>query len=251
MSNPNKTEINKAYGEMIRESLSNVTGNIAYGTTKLNLNEVVSTGTIINHDYTDKTISTGNVSESIDVDTQPTIYYKPYDRNTINDIESLYPKIINCSPQYLTVEMKKEMVMSMNAMMKIKDVEIVVPNKVVKVTFDDNTFEKAVCHEDDQFSLETAITICITKHLLGGSGKFNNILAKGVKIVNDKVKAKEEAEKEKARIEAKRLKNHNKRIERRKKKEAEARNARIQEHAEAIKLANEMMKTEAKNKEDK
>lgn len=251
MSNPNKTEINKAYGEAVRKSVSNVINNTGYGMTGLNFNEVASTGTNVDHVYSNKTISTGKDFKLMDVGTQPNINHRHYDIDIFNDIESLYPKIISCSPQYLTVEMKKEMVIAMNAMMKIKDVEIVVPNKVVKVTFNDDTFEKAVCHEDDTFSLETAITICMTKHLLGGSGKFNNILAKGVKIVEDKVKAAEEAEKEKARIEAKRLKNHNKRVERRKKKEAEARKARIQETAEAIVLANELMKTEARNEEDK
>lgn len=79
---------------------------------------------------------------------------------------------------------------------------------------------------------------------------MSNTSGRHENIVEDKVKAVEEAEKEKARIEAKRLKNHNKRVERRKKKESEARKARIQETAEAIMLANEMMKTEAKNKED-
>lgn len=251
MSNPNKAEINKAYGEAVRKSVSNVINNTGYGMTGLNFNEVASTGTNVDHVYSNKTISTGKDFKLMDVGTQPNINHRHYDIDIFNDIESLYPKIISCSPQYLTVEMKKEMVIAMNAMMKIKDVEIVVPNKVVKVTFNDDTFEKAVCHEDDTFSLETAITICMTKHLLGGSGKFNNILAKGVKIVEDKVKTAEEAEKEKARIEAKRLKNHNKRVERRKKKEAEARKARIQETAEAIVLANELMKTEARNEEDK
>ena len=250
MSNPNKAEINKQYGEAIRKSISNVSNNTAYGITGLNFNEVTSTGTNVNHIYTDKTITAGNNFKLTDVSTQPNRNYRHYDVDIFNDMESLYPKIINCSPQYLTVEMKKEMVVAMNAMMKIKDVEIVVPNKVVKVTFNDDTFEKAVCHEDDVFSLETAITICMTKHLLGGSSKFNNILAKGVKIVEDKVKAAEEAEKEKARIEAKRLKNHNKRVERRKKKEAEARSARIQETAEAIKLAHELMNNSINSEED-
>lgn len=249
MSNPNKTEINKAHVDMIRNSVSNIINNTTYGMTGLNFNEVASNGNDVNHIYNDKTITTGTDFKLVDVGIQPNRNYRHYDRDIFNDIESLYPKIINCSPQYLAVEMKKEMVIAMNAMMKIKDVEIIVPNKVVKVTFNDNTFEKAVCHEDDTFSLETAITICMTKHLLGGSGKFNNILAKGVKIVEDKVKAEEEAKKEQARIEAKRLKNHNKRVERRKRKEDEARKARIQETAEAIKLANEMMKNEAKNKE--
>lgn len=251
MSNPNKTEINKAYGELVRASMSNVIDNTTYNTAELNFNEIASTGTDVSHIYSNKTITSGNDFKLVDVGTQTNRNYRHYDRDIFNDIESLYPKVINYGPQYLAVEMKKEMVTAMNAMMKIKDVEIIIPNKVVKVTFNDDTFEKAVCHEDDTFSLETAITICMNKHLLGGSGKFNNILAKGVKIVEDKVKAAEEAEKEKARIEAKRLKNHNKRVERRKRKEAEARKARIQETAEAIVLANEMMKTEAENKEDK
>lgn len=235
MSYSNKTEVNKQY-EAVMTSSSNVTNSTIYTTTEQTFNEVMNT---IGND-TLTSINTGTTYSS-----STSLLY-----NNHTDVESLYPKVIDCSPQYLTVEMKKEMVIAMNTMMKIKDVEIIIPNKVVKVTFDDNTFEKAVCHEDDEFSLEMAITICITKHLLGGSSKFNKLLIKGVKIVEDKVKAEEEAKKEKARIEAKRLKKHNKRVERREKKEAEARNARIQEHAEAIKLANEMMKTEAKNKED-
>lgn len=249
MSNPNKMEINKQYGEMVKNSVSNIIDNRAYGVTTSNFNEIASTGTNISHIYSNKTISTGNDFKLMNISTQPNRNYRHYDRDIFNDIESLYPKIINCSPQYLAVEMKKEMIVAMNAKMKIKDVEILVPNKVVKVTFNDDTFEKAVCHEDDAFSLETAITICMAKHLLGGSGKFNNILAKGVKVVEDKIKAEEEAKREQERIEAKRLKNHNKRIERRKRKEADARNARIQETAEAIKLAHEMMKTEANTEE--
>ena len=232
MSNYNKTETNRQYEEAIRKSVSNVIGNTAGGVTASYFNDITSTGTNINHIYTNKTITTGDDFKLdftlMDVGTQPNRNYRYYNGDVFN---------------------YKEMVTPMNSMMKIKDVEIVVPNKVVKVTFEDNTNEKAVCHEDDQFSLETAIIICMTKHLLGSS-KFNNILAKGVKIVENKVKAVEEAEKEKARIEYKRLKNHNKRVERRKRKEAEACKARIQETAEAITLANEMMKNEANNKED-
>lgn len=241
MSNPNKTEINKAYGEMVRNSISNVINNTTHDMIGLNFNEAADTGTDSTHTCTSNETTIINDFKLTDVNMYNNRSYKLYELDKINNMENLYPTIINCSPQNLAIEMKKEMVIAMNAMMKIKDVDIIVPNKVVKVTFNDNTFEKAICHEEDTFSLETAITICMTKHLLGGSSKFNKILANGVKIVNDKVKAKEEVEKEKARIEAKRLKNHNKRVERRKKKEAEARNARIQEHAEAIKLANEMM----------
>ena len=43
----------------------------------------------------------------------------------------------------------------------------IVPNKVAKVVFYDGTIEKVVCDEDDTFSLEMAITICMAKKLYG------------------------------------------------------------------------------------
>ena len=93
---------------------------------------------------------------------------------------------------------------------EIKDVEILVPDKVVKVTFEDDTFEKAVCHPEDKFDMNIAISICLAKHLSGGSNKYNNIVNKAIKLYNNKCKAEEEAKKEKERIEAKRKKKHEK-----------------------------------------
>lgn len=186
------------------------------------------------------TYSTNSTSLNYTSHTNNYINYPEYLSSTGNCSNIAY-----VSAPTLTLELTKEMITTMNANMKIKDVEIIVPNKVVKVTFDDDTFEKAVCHEDDNFSLDTAITICIAKHLLGGSGKFNNILTKAVKIVNDKVKAEKEAEKEKARIEAKRLKNHLKRLAKKEKRLIDEKNMRIKEKAEAIVLAYEMMNTKS------
>lgn len=40
-------------------------------------------------------------------------------------------------------------------------------NRVVKVTFADGTFTKAVCSENDNFDLDMGITICAMKRLLG------------------------------------------------------------------------------------
>ena len=40
-------------------------------------------------------------------------------------------------------------------------------NRVVKVTFIDGTFTKAVCSENDNFDLDVGITICAMKRLLG------------------------------------------------------------------------------------
>lgn len=79
---------------------------------------------------------------------------------------------------------------------RIRDVEIVVPNKVVEVTFEDRTKEKAVCAEEDTFSLDMAITICIAKHMLGGSSAYNNAVRKANKILVNKVKVAEKAKAE-------------------------------------------------------
>ena len=76
---------------------------------------------------------------------------------------------------------------------RIRDVKIVVSNKVVEVTFEDRTKEKAICAEEDTFSLDTAITICIAKHLLGGSSAYNNAVRKANKILVNKAKAAEKA----------------------------------------------------------
>ena len=48
---------------------------------------------------------------------------------------------------------------------EIKDFEIIVPNKVVKVNFTDGTFEKMVCHEDDMFDLKWCMFVAIAKKL--------------------------------------------------------------------------------------
>lgn len=38
-------------------------------------------------------------------------------------------------------------------------------DRVVVCTFSDGTTTKAVCHPDDKFSLDTAISICVTKYI--------------------------------------------------------------------------------------
>lgn len=163
---------------------------------------------------------------------------------TYNNSVSLYDNYKNhvtdnCNSTELLISSK-----SSNKDNKIKDVEILVPNKVVKVTFEDDTFEKAICHPDDYFDINVAIGICLAKHLCGGSSKYNNIINKGVKLYVNKCKAEEEAKKEKERIEAKRKKKHEKLMKRIAKRETEARNARIQELAEAIRRADDMKHTE-------
>ena len=89
---------------------------------------------------------------------------------------------------------------------EITDVKIIVPNKVVEVTFSDGTKEKSVCHEDDTFSLETAIAICISKKIMGGSSAYNNAVKRGIKVYEDKLKREELDLIEKERIEKRRAK---------------------------------------------
>lgn len=223
MNNEINNMIEKSYS---REELDNIIATSSNTTTSTSLATGITTGNYINY---------------------PTQYDKTYnnrtDRNfnmhTFTNIGDLYPNYMETTPTIIGMRITKDMNKTINALMKIKDVEIIVPNKVVKVVFEDDTFEKAICHEDDKFSLETAITICIAKHMLGGSAKFNNILSKGVKLYNNKIKAEEEAKKKQERLEAKWKKQRERKMLRLAKKEEEARNARIQELAEAIRLANE------------
>lgn len=125
---------------------------------------------------------------------------------------------------------------------KIKAVDILVPNKVVQVTFTDGSAEKAVCQEPDVFSLEQAISICIAKKMMGGSGAFNNAVRRGIKVYNDKLN-KEVADKaEQERIARKKAKDAEKRALRRAKKEQQEKEKQIEIQAEAFVRATQRMK---------
>lgn len=89
---------------------------------------------------------------------------------------------------------------------RIADVNIIVPNKVVEVTFMDGDKQKAVCQEPDVFSLEQAISICLTKHLLGGSGAYNKAVKNGIKVYEEKKRAEWMAKAEEKRIANRRAK---------------------------------------------
>lgn len=73
----------------------------------------------------------------------------------------------------------------------------VINDRVILVTFADNTKEKAVLAADDQFSLEQGISICITKKLLSmktennGSSVYNKIIDKALKDYKKKQKEKD------------------------------------------------------------
>lgn len=82
----------------------------------------------------------------------------------------------------------------------IKDVNIIVPDKVVEVTFTDGEKQKSVCQEPDTFSLETAISICLSKKIMGGSSAYNNAIKRGMRVYTDKLKKIEAEKAEQARI---------------------------------------------------
>lgn len=89
---------------------------------------------------------------------------------------------------------------------QIVDVNIIVPDKVVEVIFADGTKEKSVCREPDTFSLESAISICISKKIMGGSSAYNNAVKRGMKVYEDKQKREAAEKAEQERIEKKRAK---------------------------------------------
>lgn len=89
---------------------------------------------------------------------------------------------------------------------QIIDVNQIVPNKVVEVTFADGTKEKSVCREPDTFSLESAISICISKKIMGGSSSYNNAVKRGMKVYEDKQKRESAEKAEQERIDKKRAK---------------------------------------------
>lgn len=96
---------------------------------------------------------------------------------------------------------------------KITDIEIIVPDKVVKVFFEDGTDMKMVCHEDDTFDLRRCLFIAIAKKLykdrytwegiehkateLSYLKSATKVVDKALKDYNNKIK---EAEKEAKKI---------------------------------------------------
>ena len=134
-----------------------------------------------------------------------------------------------------------------NKIPKVKDVTIKVENKVVEVTFEDNTKEKSVCLEPDTFDLERAISICIAKKAMGGSSAYNNAVKKGLKVYNDKLRQEAADKAEKERIEKKRAKLKAYKQRRREKREAADRQKQIDIQKEAYIQAMEYMKDKDNN----
>lgn len=104
----------------------------------------------------------------------------------------------------ITICKERDKLMRKNS--EVVDVNIIVPDKVVEVTFADGTKEKSVCKEPDTFSLESAISICISKKIMGGSSAYNNAVKRGMKVYEDKQKREAVEKAEQERIDKKRAK---------------------------------------------
>lgn len=96
---------------------------------------------------------------------------------------------------------------------EITDINIIVPNKVVEVTFADGKKEKMICSEKDTFNLRNCLFIAIAKHLYKKEYTLEGIewkafelthLKKYVKIVDSALKAYDKKQKEIAKLEEKR-----------------------------------------------
>ena len=116
---------------------------------------------------------------------------------------------------------------------RIVSVKIIKEGKVISCTFSDGDVQKAVCDEQDHYSLENGIAVCIAKHSMGGSSAYNRAIRQGVRVYKEQERRKADLE-EHNRIKENHRMKHQRYLERRKKREREA---RIQEMAEAFKLA--------------
>ena len=145
----------------------------------------------------------------------------------------------------------------------ISDISVIVPKKVVEITFKDNHKEKMICHEDDVFDLRTCCFIAIAKkkyktthtqegieweaYRLTHLKEYNKIVNKALKDYENKQKlAKKTEETKKAeqeRIERKRAKRlaYKQRRAERKAKEEKERQIEIQKEAyiQALKAVKE------------
>lgn len=125
---------------------------------------------------------------------------------------------------------------------EVTDVKIIVPNKVVEVTFTDGSKEKSVCREPDVFSLESAISICVSKKIMGGSGAYNNLVKRGLKVYEDNIKMDAAVKAEQERINKKRAKRKAYMERRAAKREETARERQIEIQKEAYIRAMEYTK---------
>ena len=117
----------------------------------------------------------------------------------------------------------------------IKDIKIPNPNKVVIVEFNDGTEEKAICHKDDVFNLETGIMICVMKKMMGGSAEYNKYMNLVMKFYECKIEDEKKAAEEAERKERKRQKEIARKQRRKERKIAEQIEIQKEAYLQALK----------------
>lgn len=117
----------------------------------------------------------------------------------------------------------------------IKDIKVPNPNKVVIVEFNDGTEEKAVCHKDDVFNLETGIMICVMKKMMGGSAEYNKYMNLVMKFYECKIEDEKKAAEEAERKERKRQKEIARKQRRKERKIAEQIEIQKEAYLQALK----------------
>lgn len=119
-------------------------------------------------------------------------------------------------------------------------------DRVVKVTFVDGTFTKAVCSENDYFDLDVGITICCMKRMMGKDGNrlYNDLIRHAHKVMDRNEKEKQALTEEKAK---KRMKDRKAELKKAARK-LKAKEEQINTQAQAIVRAHHMLEDEAMTK---
>ncbi|MBQ2174679.1 MAG: hypothetical protein II453_06390 [Alphaproteobacteria bacterium] len=139
-------------------------------------------------------------------------------------------------------------------MPNIEDVRVVnKPNtdepKVVMVDFADGTTEKAVLSDEDTYSLETGISICITKKLMSvsdsvsGTKVYNSVIRHAMKVMKENREWEDEARRADEAEKQREKKLAEKRARRQARREAAEKEKLIDMLAEAINRAKDKRKT--------
>ena len=129
--------------------------------------------------------------------------YTSFFRNTRDDCEDAIEKMEEAM-NIVAKRNGKSIVEATN----FKKIEVY-NDRVVKITFADGTYTKAVCSDKDVFCLDTGIMVCVMKKLFGGQKEGTKLIALMLddahtqmeKQINDKIEAENKriAEKQKKR----------------------------------------------------
>lgn len=113
------------------------------------------------------------------------------------------------------------------------------------VTFENGNTQIAVCDENDEFNLETGISICVTRELMerlygisNKSSDYNKLIRQGMKVYKNNCKFKDALKKMRAEAEAIEKNRKIKEQKRREKRAAKKKEREIEILTEAMKRAN-------------